>query len=441
MNILLINPPIYDFAAYDLWLKPLGLLYIASILKQSGANITLIDCMDRNHPALPVTKSNEWGCGKYIAKEVLKPEALKNVPRKYKRYGMPEDIFKKTLESQPKPDAILVTSGMTYWYPGVIEAINTMKGVFPGVPVILGGVYATICYSHAQKNSGADHIIKGNNLPELLDILKPLGLKLEIKDLAFENYPSPMYELYSRLDYAVLRTSIGCPYRCSYCAISIMENNIWQRKAPERVVDEIKELYQKGIKNFAFYDDALLYKPKEHIEKILAGIIKTGIKASFHSPNGLHAKYITKELAVLFKESGIIMPRISLETTNKQRQTSTGGKVSNLEFEAACHNLFEAGYKKGEIGSYILMGMQGQSFEEVTESMNFANNNGALALLAEYSPIPGTKDWEEVKELLPFNDPLWHNNSLYPLYKLSDWKTFQNLKDLAHKLNKQLIGH
>lgn len=441
MNILLINPPIYDFAAYDLWLKPLGLLYIASILKQNGTNIILIDYMDRNHPALPAAKSNEWGCGKYISKEVTKPKVLKNIPRKYKRYGMPEEIFKKTLESQPKPDVILLTSGMTYWYPGVIEAINTMKGIFPGAPVVLGGVYATICHNHAKEISGADYVVKGNNLPELFNILKPFGLKQELKDLPFKDYPAPMYELYSSLDYAVLRTSIGCPYRCSYCAISIMENNIWQRKAPEIIVDEISFLFGKGVKNFAFYDDALLYKPKEHIEKILAGIIKAGIKAYFHSPNGLHAKYITKELAVLFKEAGVIMPRISLETTNQQRQVSTGGKVSSLEFEAACKNLFEAGYKKGEVGSYILMGMQGQGFKEVEESINFAHKTGALVLLAEYSPIPGTKDWEEVKEILPFDDPLWHNNSLYPLHKLSDWKTFQNLKDLAHKLNKHLIGH
>ena len=29
-KILLVNPPIYDFAAYDFWLKPYGLLYICS---------------------------------------------------------------------------------------------------------------------------------------------------------------------------------------------------------------------------------------------------------------------------------------------------------------------------------------------------------------------------------------------------------------------------
>jgi hypothetical protein len=47
-NILLINPWITDFAAYNFWIKPLGLLYIASLLRKSGFRVTLIDCLDFN---------------------------------------------------------------------------------------------------------------------------------------------------------------------------------------------------------------------------------------------------------------------------------------------------------------------------------------------------------------------------------------------------------
>lgn len=46
MKILLINPWIYDFAAYDLWMKPLGLLYIAGFLEESGYDVSLINWMD-----------------------------------------------------------------------------------------------------------------------------------------------------------------------------------------------------------------------------------------------------------------------------------------------------------------------------------------------------------------------------------------------------------
>ena len=47
LNLLLINPWIYDFTAYDFWSKPLGLLYIGSILREQGYGVSYIDCMDR----------------------------------------------------------------------------------------------------------------------------------------------------------------------------------------------------------------------------------------------------------------------------------------------------------------------------------------------------------------------------------------------------------
>lgn len=32
-NVLLVNPPIYDFSAYDYWLKPYGLLRVAGLMR------------------------------------------------------------------------------------------------------------------------------------------------------------------------------------------------------------------------------------------------------------------------------------------------------------------------------------------------------------------------------------------------------------------------
>ena len=51
-KILLINPWIYDFAAYDFWLKPLGLLYLGSLLRQNSHQVHFIDCLDPYHPAM-----------------------------------------------------------------------------------------------------------------------------------------------------------------------------------------------------------------------------------------------------------------------------------------------------------------------------------------------------------------------------------------------------
>jgi hypothetical protein len=157
-HALLVNPWITDFAAYNFWIKPIGLLHLASLLKNVGFMVTLIDCLESYQ------KQKIFGDGKFQKVLIEKPSVLRAVPRNYSRYGISEETFRERLSSlRVKPDIILVTSGMTYWYPGLFRAIEIIKEVFPSVPVALGGIYATLCPDHALRNSGADLVIQGTN--------------------------------------------------------------------------------------------------------------------------------------------------------------------------------------------------------------------------------------------------------------------------------------
>ena len=51
-RILLIHPPIYDFSAYDFWLKPYGMLRVAGFLR-GQAEFALFDYLDRVDPRVP----------------------------------------------------------------------------------------------------------------------------------------------------------------------------------------------------------------------------------------------------------------------------------------------------------------------------------------------------------------------------------------------------
>jgi hypothetical protein len=178
-NLLLINPWIYDFAAYDLWAKPLGLLSLAALLENNGWTIHYIDCLDVHHPALKTLqlkgpKRRPDHRGHFYQEEVEKPAPLGSIPRRYYRFGLSPEVFREVLQSLPIPQAILVTSGMTYWYRGVDEAIASVKEAFSSVPVILGGIYATLCSKHAEGTSGADFVIKGWGEIQILKLLEGL---------------------------------------------------------------------------------------------------------------------------------------------------------------------------------------------------------------------------------------------------------------------------
>ncbi|MGB9597489.1 MAG: B12-binding domain-containing radical SAM protein, partial [Candidatus Poribacteria bacterium] len=330
-NILLINPWIYDFAAYDMWSKPIGLLYIGGLLRANGYKISLINCLDRYNPELLVyqnltsPKSTEYDCGKFHKEIIEKPQILKDIPRKYGRYGLPINIFHNELKKIPKPDIILITSGMTYWYLGVFDVIKEVKSYFGDVPVMLGGTYATLCYDHAVKYSKADYVISGEGEIKALKLVQELiGGNADFIPQSLDNYPYPAYDLLTSKNSLAILTSRGCPMGCTYCASNIVAGKFRQRD-PIKVVDEIEFYYKTfGTRNFAFYDDALLLKPDEHISTILEEIIARNIDCNFHTPNAMHASQISETLAKLMFRAGFKTIRISLETSNIERQKAIG---------------------------------------------------------------------------------------------------------------------
>ncbi|MBD3183310.1 radical SAM protein [Candidatus Poribacteria bacterium] len=448
-KILLINPWIYDFAAYDMWSRPLGLLYIGGLLLRNGYEINLINCLDRYNPRLlkfqnrESPKNSKYGCGKFHKEVIQSPGVLKDIKRRYGRYGLPMNIFRRELENQPQPDVIMVTSGMTYWYPGVFAVIEEIHKYYPGIPVVLGGIYATLCYEHAVKYSGADYIIPGEGEVKALKLISELTKK-QICYLPenLDDYPYPAHHLMTNQNEIAILTSRGCPIGCTYCASKLLAGKFRQRD-PAKIIEEL-DFYRKNFvtRDFVFYDDALLINPDKHIIPILREIIKLNFKCNFHTPNAIHAKQINEEIAELMFKSGFKTIRIGFETSDEFRQKKTGNKVTSDEFYRAVKNLKKAGYPETDIGVYVLMGLPEQPVEEVFESVRYVHNCGALVKLAMYSPIPGTTEWKRALEISDFDldsDPLLHNNSIYPLRSKSmNIQDFQRIKKFVIECNLRL---
>jgi radical SAM superfamily enzyme YgiQ (UPF0313 family) len=424
-HILLLNPWITDFAAYNLWVKPLGLLEIASLLRENGFRVTLIDCLDFS------IKTQKYGDGKFFKTKIEKPLPFKSIPRNYSQYGIPEEILLKRLSFLEEPDLICVTSGMTYWYPGVFKLIEITKKFFKGVPIILGGIYATLCYEHAKKHSGVDIVFNGRGEFEVLKLISDLtSFKLRTHNSEIRtNFPYPAFDLYPQLNFVCIATSRGCPLKCTYCASPFLSNG-FVRRDPLKVVEEIEHWTAKyQVNNIAFYDDALLIEPPKHFIPMMKGLINKGIHYNFHTPNAIHIREIDREVADLLFRGGFKTIRLGFETSDEATQVKTGGKVDNEEFRQAIKYLKRAGYSGEEIGVYIMIGLPGQRVGEVDESIAYVKEMGARPMLVEYSPIPHTSLFEKAKRMSQFdleNEPLFHNNSILPCqwegFTMADYK-------------------
>jgi len=103
-KVLIINPWIHDFAAYDFWIKPLGLLYLGGLLRQNGHEVHFIDCLDPFHPAMhkiisKPPKRHSSGNGKFFRQIIPTPDPLKMFSRNYCRYGILPEIFREDLKN------------------------------------------------------------------------------------------------------------------------------------------------------------------------------------------------------------------------------------------------------------------------------------------------------------------------------------------------------
>lgn len=439
------QPWIHDFAAYDLWVRPLGLLRLAGFLRGHGIQVSLIDCLDPHNPALQGGRLRRFPTdhGAFYQQEIPKPAPLKWFPRRYKRYGIPPALFLEALTRQPTPDVILVGSGMTYWYPGVQETISHCRKVFPEVPVVLGGIYATLLPEHAREFSGADLVVSGGDWDEIHRNLAPL---LPLGKIQGPLWPVPAWDLAPGSHSICVKTSEGCPLRCAYCASHILAPQYRPRPPQEVALEILAATRLLGAMDVAFYDDALLWQAHSHLLPVLERLkVEGSLRLRFHCPNGLHARYIDQDVARELRFHGFATLRLGLESVQSAFHLRMGPKLSLSEFDSAVHCLMEAGYAPGEIGVYILAGLPGQSLEEVEKTVGYALSLGLRPHLAEYSPIPGTDLWEEAVRESPLaisEEPLFQNNTLLPCrWKGFPYEGFLELKACLHRaLQKRASG-
>lgn len=435
-HILLVNPWIHDFAAYDFWAKPLGLLTLAAILRQEGFAVSYVDCLDRFHPQEAKTDPfARCGRGPYRKTRIAKPAGLADVPRRFSRYGILPEWLHQDLAAIPAPDLVLLGSMMTYWYPGVAETARELRRAYGDVPILLGGIYATLCPDHARRHIGADRVLAGPAAESIARIAGeltgwPVGAGFA-DDL--DALPLPALDLQRRVGYVPLVTSRGCPFSCAYCASGLLEPRRSRRSA-ESVVAEIQRRHRDlGVVDFVFYDDALLVDAESHAVPLFEALLAADLPVRFHTPNALHIRAVTGPLARLMKQVGFHTLRLGLETAAGNRPR-LDRKVTEEEFFRAAGALKKAGFRKDQVGAYLLAGLPGQGIEDVLASISVVQKTGIRPIPAYYSPIPGTGLWPEAVRASRYrleDDPVFTNNAVLPCWDAFRWEAVTRIKEAA----------
>ncbi|OQY05216.1 MAG: hypothetical protein B6I25_05960 [Planctomycetales bacterium 4572_13] len=428
-KILLVNPPIFDFAAYDFWLKPYGLLRVGGLLRPV-AEVSLFDYMDRLSPVFDLelkAKTDCYGKGPYPSEIIPNPAALQDVRRHYRRFGIAREVFRNYLTKNEPFDFVLIQTVMTYWYLGYREAIEDIRQFCPKAKIVLGGFYATTCNDHA-KSLGADVVISGDNFDPLWELI---GQKPPAEP------QTPAWELYPKLKAAVMTLTHGCPFKCSYCFIP-QSNMKFETRSLDICLNELKYLVGLGVENIAFYDDALLYQAEQILLPFLGAAIDHQISVNFHTPNAMHARYMTAEVAQTMAHAGVKTFYLGFESRSEAFHKETGSeKVVSDELAAAVENLRSTGVSAQNITAYEILGHPLSNLQQLEDSMRFVNSLGIRIMLSDFSPIPGTPDGELCREYTDLDEPLNHNKTAFPIRFLG-FEKVNYYKNLCGQLNRRL---
>ena len=410
------------------------MLSVAGKLR-GNADFKLFDYMDRLHPFAARQKhleSDRWNRGRFYSQKIPNPKPLESIPRYFRRFGLPRDIFKDFLTEEAPFDFVFIQTTMTYWYKGVWEVIEDIRKARPKAKIILGGNYVTLCPNHAEK-SGADFLAHGTNL-------EPLWEYLRINP--DPNQPA-LWQVYEKLSVGVLKLTEGCPFKCTYCSVPMVYSQFKPRPL-EHSLAELELLCSLGVENIAFYDDALLFDADKVLVPFLNEVLNRDIKVNFHSPNALNARFITKELAGLMVRAGFKTFYLGFESTSQQWQKRTGSKVFSDELAKAVKHLISAVHRMpygraepANITAYQILGHPHIEIQQLEESMHFVNSLGIRGMLADFSPIPGTPDGEYCRQWVDMDEPLMHNKTAFPIILLGFDET-NRLKDLQRQLNRSL---
>ena len=359
MKVILINPP-SDCVKEDRLEPPLGLLYIASIIRSEGFNVQIYD-MTGNKNA----------------------QQIKNVTN-----------------SIPVGDIYGITTYCTNYY-FVRSCIRHIREINRTAFIILGGPNPTALPDYTIEDSKCDCVITGegedaflNNVRLIQDNRIPEKIVKGIGREDINTYLMPAWDLvdlrtYNRMLYGqkvvCVLSSRGCKHKCIYCNSIIMGGGTRKVRfrSAENVKSELEYLKGLGFNNFRFNDDNFTQNPK--LLDLLKKIEQLKIKFRIFA----HIEDLTEENCAALNKAGCVHVTIGLESLNPENLKALGkysqhGKEEKNLSNARKHGLI--------VRSSFMVGLPYDSDENIEKYFKVAAN----LPLDEFTvypllPYPGTQ--------------------------------------------------
>ncbi len=268
-----------------------------------------------------------------------------------------------------------------------------------GVPVIIGGVHATVCPEEARDH--ATSVVAGEAealVPRILsDFEKGRLASLYANETLAElsDIPNPSLHLLNwrhRLFLSPIQTSRGCPHACDFCSVPRISGRKLRMKSTAAIEKELAYLKRFRSRKLFVVDDNFTLNKNRASE--LMGLFKRfGFKWMAFSNLSVVQD---EEYLQTMSETGCVSLFIGFESLhcpdklNKNRSFDTPAAMAR-----AVQQIHQYGI--GIQGSFVF-GFDHDSPEVFRETVSFIQDVGIeLPTLSILTPFPGTPLFDEMK--------------------------------------------
>lgn len=384
-KITFVTPP-YHSGIPELagrWI-PLGLVYLAGAARQAGLSAEIYDAMAKDHGYGEIEERLRASGADYVA-----------------------------------------TSAITATIDDAIKTLELAKRVNPRTVTILGGVHPSFMYEEILRSCDAvDYIIIGEgelSLRQLLGVLEQGGEISAVCGLAYRqgevivatpkrclaqsldelpaawdllDWPDYRYFVIPGSRFGAVSTSRGCEQRCTFCSQQKFWDRSWRARDPQKVADELEQLYRSYQVNVFMIADEHASCDRERWEALLDALIAKDLPLHLIMETRVTDVIRDRDIFWKYRKAGIVHISVGIESTSQEKLDRIGKNSQVDQAKEALDIIHEHGIVSE---ASFLVGFPDETVESVKATLKLAQYyNPDNANFFPVTPWPYTEMYAEL---------------------------------------------
>lgn len=382
MDLLLVNP--YSIALdrnerkYKKPFPPLGILYLASYLRDRGFEVSYVDSAFERGPTLGDLSNNPDWIGLFTT-SVARAGSIELI-RKAKDNGFRIMVGGPDASMDPTP-YLEAGADVAVIGEGELTAEELIKD--PDRDDINGT--ALLEEGRVRLNPPRKMIDDLDRLPQPARDIAPIDSYLG------------MWKRYHGISMLNIISSRGCPYGCKWCCRPVFGKTFRQRSV-DSVVTEARDITQDYRPDRLWFSDDVLPMKEEWVLEFSEAMAQENIKFECLSRVDL----ITENIAEALKKGGCQKVHLGVESGSQTVLDSMGKGTTVSQIRRASESLKGAGIDQDW---FLMYGYPSERTEDIISTMRLTQEllPQSYGISIAY-PMKGTEFYEEVKDRLVGHD-------------------------------------